>query len=649
MDGLRVSRKRWLEELLMGVFSVKHVKLIYEENGNLFPIIYDKGWFQYAKCTANYYKNYAHLFKRALLDSDTVYYSDNYKRKENIDRDHIIENAKRYFCSFGYSEEKYTVKYSTNDISRLLYKIIINEILPIIFEAGKDIDEDITDRFNKEKERIYCLFSMPDLDDLFYIDARNRDIDKIIDYDLREDEFKADIAIPIDTSGMSLGLLIPWQKNAVEIITKPADSGLKVWSERTDLSLDELMEKWIKYPYVPEAHFDKPWNPFFDSFVEEKEHRQYCPITRTEIKHFGILSRYVFFVTNSCYFKECSSYAEMKLVINKRLRDTLSNEHDTEFYSYYKSIADEIKEMVSIIRSVNIKLLIEHNKENYAEIVKHFNLDPDLLYTSCSFDRKNESEIIDAIYNVLEKAIYDFAIRIDNNCQLLGKEFKKRININQLMNTIENCITDESFIESICMLDDNLNEDRDRYYPIRKKSTGSSFLDTFNKAFSPKENYLKYLKDTLKKFYDCLNDNNINECRLNTEEETVDSENFGKKDGLKKHIDEQIELLKEPLTVYLKSQYKMIMFINGEGNQFTKANYNEYDKLRIELLEYYYGFTQLYQHLLNMDKELKKLIDASAEINNDIFNAIIKNALCNFKHSIYSDLRIKDEDHKEIV
>ena len=158
MDGLRVSRKSWLEELLIGVFTVKHIKLLDEENGNLFPIIYEKGWFQYAKCTANYYKNYTRLFKRALLDNDTVYYSDTYNMKENIDRDHIIENAKRYFSSFGYCEDKYTVQYSTNDIGRLFYKIIINEIFPIIFEIGHDIDEDITDKYyKKRKDMLFVL------------------------------------------------------------------------------------------------------------------------------------------------------------------------------------------------------------------------------------------------------------------------------------------------------------------------------------------------------------------------------------------------------------------------------------------------------------------------------------------------------------
>ena len=646
MDGLRVSRKSWLEELLIGVFTVKHVKLLAEENGKLFPIVYEKGWFQYAKCTQKYFKNYAHLFKRALLDNDTVYYSDNYNKKEKIDRDHIIENAKTYFSSFGYSEWEYTVKYSHNDIGRLFYKIIIKEILPIIFESGQDIEADITDTYNEKKERLHCLFSTPDLDDLFYIDARNRDIDKILDYGLMEDESKADIAIPIDTSGLHLGLLMPWQKNAVEIVTKPADSDYKAWSERTDLSLDELMEKWIKYPYDPKAHFDKPWNPFLNAPVERLAQREYCPITHTEIKRFGVLSRYVFFVTNTRFFEKCSSYDEMKLVINERLKKTISDEYDINFYAYYKSISDEIREMVSILFSADMKLLIAHDKESYKEMVEHFNLDPDLLYKSCSFERTDEDEIIDAVYNILEKAIYDFATRIDNNASSLVKEFKKRMNTTHLINTIENYINDDSFIESIRILDDNLKEKRDKYYPVRKKATGSSLLDAFNTVFSPEENYLQYLKNALQKFYDCLKANVSDESQVqfNNKEESTVSDDASKKNTFKENIDQAIELLKAPILVYLKTQYTMLQYINGDDVQFTMSNYNDYDRLRTELLEYMYGLFPFYHHLLDIDKQLKELFDARTDINDDIYNSIIESNLCNYKRMLYSKYGISDAD-----
>lgn len=646
------SRRNWLEELLIGVFTVKYIMVLSKYKKHDFPVVFQQDWYKRVKCNDASLLNYNLLFKRALIDSDTVYFNSSNNQRKDLNKNHIIENAKKYFGSYGYSEGEYTRKYSTDDIGRLFYKIIIKIIFPIIFEAGMDMDDDISHRYKNIKERITYLFSNPDLDDFFYIDARNQDIEKIIDYDLMGDDSKADIAIPIETSFMTLVTVIHWYNTSVDITIKPADYDFKVWSERTDLSLDELMEKWIKYPYNPKAHFEKPWDPSRDRFDENIEQGKNCPITTTEIKHFEVLPLYIFFITNSRFFKKCSSYKEMKDVIIERLKKTILSKHDTEFYSYYKSVADEIKEMISIIKSADINRMIEHDKESYTEIVRHFNLEPKELYKSCSFNRKNDIEIIDEIYNMLEKAIYSFASNIKNKSRSLVIEFKDRIpstTIKHLMDTIDNYINDNRFIESIQMLDDRLKEDRDKYYPEKPKTKGSSFLDSLNTIIPPEENYLKYLKVALQEFYDCLNDDNNDECQLNTEEEVVASENSKEKDYFKKLIDEQIELLKKPLIGYLKSKYKMIMYIYGKGAQFTKADYNEYDKLKIQLSKTICLSTPFYDSLIEIDKKLKELIDANAEINDDVFNTIIETNLCNFKQSLYSYYKINDEDHNEKV
>lgn len=55
----------------------------------------------------------------------------------------------------------------------------------------------------------------------------------------------------------------------------------------------------------------------------------------------------------------------------------------------------------------------------------------------------------------------------------------------------------------------------------------------------------------------------------------------------------------------------------------------------------------LVHSLIEIDNELKELIDANTEINDDVFNTIIETNLYNFKQSLYSYYKINDEDHKE--
>ena len=178
MNDKKVTRIAWLDELLTNIFTAKHVKLSEVEYLNnkkvISPVCYGKGWFQNFKCTDSCHINYKSLIKRALIDTDTLFLKDG-KNKKGIDRQRIIENAKLYFRSYGYDDEKYRIKYSLNCIALLFYRIIITEIFPTIFELGHDINEDITDKYIKQKERIGYYFANADLDDFLYADAKNKE------------------------------------------------------------------------------------------------------------------------------------------------------------------------------------------------------------------------------------------------------------------------------------------------------------------------------------------------------------------------------------------------------------------------------------------------------------------------------------------
>ena len=91
----------------------------------------------------------------------------------------------------------------------------------------------------------------------------------------------------------------------------------------------------------------------------------------------------------------------------------------------------------------------------------------------------------------------------------------------------------------------------------------------------------------------------------------------------------------------------MLQYINGNDVQFTMSDYNDYDRLRTELLEYMYGLFPFYHHLLDIDKQLKELFDASANINDDIYNMIIETNLCDYKRMLYSKYGIKDEEFNQ--
>lgn len=654
----KVTRKTWLEELVTGLFEAKHVKIdnVYLNDDCVYDaVVYEKGWLQSVDCTGKYCKNYSMLFKRALLDDDTVFYTDAYNVKPDYNKRRIIENTKRYFKNYGFDEEKYTVNYSLNDVGRLFYKIIMTEIVPIIFEIGKDMKEDISDRYSKQLERIKCLFSAPDLDDLFYINAQNKDIDIILDYELYSDKKKADIAIPIDTSHLCLRLVMPWQKNAVEIVTKPADAQFRAWSERTDLSLDELMEKWVKYPYDPEGMFVKPWDPWLDGFAEKSEQRKYCPITNTEIKYCYVLSRYVFFVTSKRFFEKCSSYSDMKTLINERLSKTLLEDSCGKVYSYYRSIAEEIEEMIGIISSVNMEQMIEHSKDYYRDIVSHFNLDPDLTYASCAFDIENKDDIIDAVYNIFEKVIYNFAMRIDNNFDELAKNLKKYLtpsSIARHMNVVANYIEDKQLAKYIQLIDNKL-EDKDNkiFSPIKNKND-KSMIAKLSYVIAPEDNYLQCLKKALVKYRDSLiGDLSEEEIKLHKDQSEANNQTKEKNTyknteyirKLKESIDNEIENIRKPLKVYLQSHYDIIRQLTGNAEKNDTVDFESYYKLRTELFSFNFNLTPFYPCLLKMEQELKALVNTSDELSSEKLNSVIDSNLSNFKMELYSIYNFSDE------
>lgn len=647
------TRKKWLEELLEGVFGAKHVKIDsifnnYEWIGD--SVVFAKGWLQSVKCTDTYHANYIKLMKRALLDDDTVYSSDCNKIKKNFNKQHVIDNAKRYFKNYGFYAEKYSANYSLNDLGRLFYKIILTEFFPIIFEIGKDMAEDISDRYCRQTERIKHLFAAPDLEELFYINAQNKDIDTIIDYDINEYDIKADIAIPVNTSSLNLGLVISWKKNAVEIVTKPADDQFCAWSERDKLSLDELMEKWVKYPYNPDDMFTKPWNPWLDGFLEKSDLKQYCSITKTEIKYCYILSHYIYFLTNKELFRKCSSYSDMKKLIIGRLKESLVQGYEGEIYSYYGSIVDEIEEMLGIISSVNMELMIEHSKDNYKEIISHFNLEPDLVYNSCAFKRDNENDIIDAVYQLLEQAIYDFAMRIDDNCNELVKNLKKYLPGNRIarhMNKIGEYANDEAHNKYIYLLDEKLQEKKGKYYTPRNNNHNKTMISNLINFFSPEDNYLKCLQMVLKKYYNCLQDKNDSittggQIEAKNKGVLADPEFIS---SAKQEIDAKINGLRESLIVYLHSQYEMIMLITGKEAEQSCSDLEEYDKLRTALFTEKYARTLFYPFLLDMEKDLRALINEGTKFGTVHYSSVIDSNLERFKQKIYCDNHIDEYDY----
>ena len=584
--------------------------------------------------------------KRALLD-DAVFFNENWTIREGFDRHRIIDNAKRYFKKYGFYEEKYSNNYSTSDIGRLFYKIILTEFFPIIFDKEKDMKDDISDMYNRQVDRLKHLFAAPDLEELFYINAQNKDISVILDFCLNDNVDNADIAIPINTSSLNLGMVMPWKKNAVEIVTKPADNQFRAWSERSDLSLDELMEKWVEYPFDPEGLFVKPWNPWLDGFVEKSEQKIFCPITHTKIEYCYVLSHYIYFLTRKDVFSECSNYSEMKELIIKRLKDSLTYEYDGPIYTYYNSIINEIEEMLEIIWSMNFEQMIEHSEDDYKENVSHFNLEPDTVYTSCAFERDNTEDIIDAIYQLLEKSIYDFAIRIDDNCEELVKNLRENlpeISIERHKEKIGQYLTDEKFQGYISLIDAKLNENNAKFYTPRKNNTNKTMVGNLINYFSPGDNYLKCLKMALEKYYGFLQGESENTAiktwiEENAQPVLADPEFIC---DTKKDIDTKIDGLREHLMIYLQTQYEIIMLLTGKDKKMNFSDFEEYDKIREKLICFKYALTPFYPFLFDIEKELKERINDGTEMGIEHFNTIIDSNLKKYKSKVYSDCHLDD-------
>ena len=596
-EHIELTRKKWLDEILTAIFNTKNVNCTEWSDGD-WKIEFDRNSFKNTKCTATYWQKYKKIFELALVKNDVEYIKDNkilsQTKKDIYNKRAIIKNAAKYFEKFGFEEEKYASRYSYDEIGKAFFNIIDSEIIPVIFADGGDMDNFVNE---KEYNKCKAYFTGNLLDDALYLNAKNGDIQKIIDSDYVECE--CDIAIPIDSS--DLYLYLGWNNSCVRILKKIGNPEFKAFSERNDLYFHEITEKvGIKYLYDVDARFKYPFSKFCDGFLEKNNDYDYYTITKTIIPKMEQLSRYFFFITNKEKYIGVKNYDDFSEIIKERIKDTYETKFNADLVRYYDAISDEITEMLKIIFSLDFQHLIAHDKETYKEIADMFNLDSVVLYNSAKLLSDNEEETIDLIYNILEKVIIDFSNKIKSISARLSKEYIKywsANHINKHIQKIEEYINKSDFSSNIELLDKALKENIYRYHNIdvfEKHGKNWKEINIWEADNYFEGNYLKLLKESLEMYRDCLNQKSESEKWFDEKTESSETEKivqdyiekYPQTPTMRENVNKKISVLRQICINYLKTFNDISRIIIDKEYKENSINLDEYMRWKRDIYQF---------------------------------------------------------------
>ncbi|MBR4626091.1 MAG: hypothetical protein IKO47_00030 [Ruminococcus sp.] len=186
----RISRISCLSELLEGIFDRTTIGYENYEPGKRGTLVQNKnGLFDKNTYTQKYKQRFDVLFDIAFNTESVDFDVSNSKWGSDYNRERLINNAVLYFRHYDIEVPNYYENsHDRRMLSREIYKVIVSEILPVIFDIDNDIvkkekvdldSEDVTVEFYTAIHKVKKIFESANFAEIMYANAIGKDIEFI--------------------------------------------------------------------------------------------------------------------------------------------------------------------------------------------------------------------------------------------------------------------------------------------------------------------------------------------------------------------------------------------------------------------------------------------------------------------------------------
>ena len=137
------SRKEYLDELMIGIFGVIHVRDVRKNSDEFGEIVFDKGLIDQCTFSGSYKERIQKVLELTFLKGDTIFHKGNVV--SDFNRSKAVKNTIEYFKRYDISlsiDSSLALESDEQIFSNFLYKEIITYIFPVLF--GSDVGIKIT-------------------------------------------------------------------------------------------------------------------------------------------------------------------------------------------------------------------------------------------------------------------------------------------------------------------------------------------------------------------------------------------------------------------------------------------------------------------------------------------------------------------------
>lgn len=390
-------RRETLEKILISIFGITTVNFnidSYERGEYGEVIINQNGLFDKNSYTLRIQNNYNALFDITFNTCACKFIGKNMSGYSDFNRDRAINNILEYFRRFGIQVPDYFINSADRYLlSKLIYKLISSEILPVIFNTDdnrkkrekSDLDcDDITSDFVIAINNIKAVLESDDIASIMYRNAKMRDIDKTYDKDYESKV--CNYGICICTDKMLRTPFSRWEHDPdilIKIDTNAKDNNMP---ENYKELLSELVSELDLLSGTGDNVFCVP-----DDYYDE-EHRE--EISRFRILKSGpspyIFPRYIYYVTkidinNENEFKakypKCFNKYQFIRNLHEKAALALIDNYRMEICEYNQRVLDSIVDVVGQILSADYSLIFSGKIRTYEDCKKA------LCTMYCDFER----------------------------------------------------------------------------------------------------------------------------------------------------------------------------------------------------------------------------------------------------------------------
>lgn len=352
-------------------------------------IINKNGLYDKKSYTLKKRNNFDILFDITFNTTKCVFSGNNRSEETDFNREAAIQNAVAYFQEFGINVTNCLENKNEKKLfSKLIYKLISTELLPVIFNIddnrkkqaiiGLDV-EDITPDFSMAINNVKSVLESKDIVSIMYSNAKMSDIEMIHCKFDKNTKRECDFVTCICTDDIAGIVYEQWSFDPSIVIY------IQTKSHKVNSCIDTYFNSPIDYlkkesfllPYDDKAAFSLPYD--VNSQQSSIEGITINLLKNTATAYF--LPRYFYYVPDLeldgkdfCREKSSTLLAEGAARVNMRRNAAiaLSEKYEADFKKYYENVLDSIIMNTDMLTSVDFEYLLSSNIRKEPKLINAF-------------------------------------------------------------------------------------------------------------------------------------------------------------------------------------------------------------------------------------------------------------------------------------